>query len=386
MLNSFNVLYVEDEEMLQTLIRDVFGKEFKSLYSAYNGLEGLELYKANQENIDLIITDINMPHMDGLEMCKSIRELNSSIPIIITTAFNDVEFLHSAISIGVTEFVLKPVDVQNLYKTIQKSLEPVMLKRKLDAQTKQREEERVLNAKFAAIGQLAAGITHEINTPLTYIKGTFEILEYNIEKIENNEKTKKSINENIERINDGLMRIESIVGSMKEMSFQSGVKKEQTNIYSTVVMSSILAFNKIKHIAHVYINGDLFDLNMDKEKYNFSVSVQKQRIEQVWVIIINNALDELIKTNNFDQNKIEIDIQEEEKNVIVAIKDNGGGIKQEILPRIFEPFKGTKESSGMGVGLSIAKKIILENDGQIDVFNENGGAVFRVTLPKGNSL
>jgi len=380
MFDNITILYVEDEDQIRSVVKSVSTKLFKQFLTAKNGQEALDIFKKNKDTIDLIVTDINMPKLNGIDMAYAIREINPDIPIIITTAHNEKDFLHEAIKIGVSAFVLKPMDMKILLNTIQKTIQPILLKKQLVLEQQQHLEERVQSAKFAATGKLAAGITHEINTPLTYIKANFEMLGYDIEDL-GDSKEKKNIVKSMEKISDGIRRIENIVGSMKEMAQYSTGKKEDANIYSSVVTAAILAYNKIKHTANVYINGELFNLDMDKNRYSYIANVQLQRVEQVWIIIINNAMDELVKIEQFKDRILRIDISEKNNEVIVRFKDNAGGISDEIMEHLFDPFKGTKESSGMGIGLSIAKKIIDDQyKSTINAYNEDNGAVFEIIL------
>ena len=380
MFKTLTVLYVEDEEQISNIIIDILGSLFKELLFAKNGEDGLALYKAHKDNLDLIITDINMPRMNGIEMCTAIREENTALPIIITTAHNDKDFLHKAIELGASKFVRKPMDMKVLIDGIKKSVEPIILKQKLEEERILREQDRIKNAKFAAMGQLAAGITHEINTPLTYVKANFEMIGLDLEELPaSNEK--ENINQTIEKIEDGLNRIGNIISSMSEISQQTGTTLSESNIYASVITSTILSYNKIKHISDVYINGKLFTLDMDKNEFEFMAKVQLQRVEQVWVVIINNAIDELVKIDGYENRRLDITIESKDDSIIVIFKDNAGGIDQNVMPNIFEPFKGTKASSGMGIGLSIAKKIIdVQGSSTIEAYNEDNGAVFKVVL------
>ncbi|MEA2050706.1 MAG: response regulator [Campylobacterota bacterium] len=380
MFKNLTALYVEDESQISNIVVSILESLFKKLFFSTNGEDALEIFKQNTDCIDLVITDINMPKMDGIKMCRYIRQFNKSVPIIITTAHNDKNFLHNAIELGVSKFVTKPMDMKLLIDNIKQSLEPIILKQKLDDERTLYEKERIKSAKFTTTGQLAAGITHEINTPLTYIKANFELIYYDVEEIKQSN-IKDNILNYLSKIDDGLSRIENIVSSMKEISQATTIDKKTSNIYSSIITSAILAFNKIKHISQVYINGELFSLDMDKNKYKFMANIQLQRLEQVWIIIINNAMDELLKIPQFEKRRLNIDIYEENKNIIVTFKDNAGGIDKKVMPYLFEPFKGTKESSGMGIGLSIAKKIIEDqNEAKIEAFNDKNGAVFKISL------
>ena len=130
-LKDISVLYVEDENDVREFTSKLLGSLLKKVYVAQNGLEGLELYKENQNNIDLIISDINMPKMNGLDMCEQIRKINNEMPLVITSAHNDTNFLRKAIEVGVNTYAMKPIDLYQLIESIIKAMEPILLKRKL---------------------------------------------------------------------------------------------------------------------------------------------------------------------------------------------------------------------------------------------------------------
>ena len=130
-LNNISILYVEDEKDVREFTSRLLSSLLKNVYTANNGEEGLNLYKSNVDNIDLIISDINMPRMNGLDMCEKIREIRKDIPIVITSAHNDANFLKKAIEIGVNNYTMKPIDLYQLIDSIIKAMEPILLKRQL---------------------------------------------------------------------------------------------------------------------------------------------------------------------------------------------------------------------------------------------------------------
>ncbi|QDF28103.1 PAS domain-containing sensor histidine kinase [Halarcobacter anaerophilus] len=242
------------------------------------------------------------------------------------------------------------------------------------------QEERLKNVKLTSIGTLAAGITHEINTPLTYLKGNFEMLQMDIDELKD-ESLKNEMKNSCSKISDAINRIAVIVESMREMSQSSSEAKEKTNIFATLVTSLTMAYNISKQISKIKLNSKEFKLtNIQKEDFEIFAKVQKQRLEQVWVIIINNALDELKNIENYENRELNIDIFKENGEVVVRFSDNAGGIKKEILSRIFEPFTSSKTHSGMGIGLNIAKKIVEEQEGKIEAYNRQNSAIFEVKL------
>ena len=158
-LKKVNILYVEDEDEVRTLTTSILKSLVHNLVEAANGLEGLELFKKHnsQENgnddikpFDLIITDINMPKMDGLKMLKEIHEIDPYIPSIITTAHNDADFLRESINQKVRGYVNKPLNLKDLIENIIIAVEPKFLKDELVTANKNLEaqvEEKTLELR-----------------------------------------------------------------------------------------------------------------------------------------------------------------------------------------------------------------------------------------------
>jgi len=131
LLKNIKVLYVEDENDVREFTGKTIGAIVKEVIIANNGKTGLELFIENQD-IDLIVTDINMPKMGGLEMCAEIKKINNNIPIVVTSAHNDPNFLKKAIDVGVNAYAMKPVDLYQLIDNMTKAVEPFYLKKQLE--------------------------------------------------------------------------------------------------------------------------------------------------------------------------------------------------------------------------------------------------------------
>ena len=243
-------------------------------------------------------------------------------------------------------------------------------------------EQQINNIKLSSIGKLAAGITHEINTPLTYIKGTLEILKMDLGD-GCDSPLKDEFLSSCETMEDGIKRVSNIVESMREIAGVSGDKKREINIYTTIIYSLRMVYNRAKQICNLRINGKVFDIDMDKNKESVIVTAMPQRLEQVWIVLLNNALDEFSSSKlPFESRFIDVEVSETLDKIEVYFKDNAGGIDDSILPHIFEIFKSSKPQSGMGVGLNIAHSIVEAHEGGISAYNIDGGAVFKIELPK----
>jgi diguanylate cyclase (GGDEF)-like protein len=121
LLKDLVLLYVEDEKFLQDEVSQNIAPFVKEIILASDGLKGLELFKEHHSKIDLIISDIMMPNMDGIEMIDNIRQLDSDIPVIYATAFNESSYLLKTIQQSVSGYILKPIDIELLIAAIEKS-------------------------------------------------------------------------------------------------------------------------------------------------------------------------------------------------------------------------------------------------------------------------
>ncbi len=133
-LASTTMLYVEDDEHIRKDAVEIFQGLFKEVFVGVDGEEGLELYKNNKNKIDLILTDINMPKLSGLEMLASIREIDWEVPVLITTAFKEPDILLKAIKFNVTNYILKPMQLNTTFKIISNIMEEKELERKFKVQ------------------------------------------------------------------------------------------------------------------------------------------------------------------------------------------------------------------------------------------------------------
>lgn len=135
LFKKYTILYAEDNKEISEEIAFFLEPQFKEFYIAYNGVEGLELFE--QHKPDIIITDIQMPKMNGIDMIEKIREFDNDVSIIITTAFNESHYLLKAIELQVDGYLMKPLNMKELITKVQKILEPIELKKELYIKNKE---------------------------------------------------------------------------------------------------------------------------------------------------------------------------------------------------------------------------------------------------------
>lgn len=156
-LSQYSILYVEDNHEISEEIVFFLEPIVKKVYTAFNGQEGINLYKQHQP--DMIITDIQMPIMNGLEMIDNIRSINSEVPIIITTAFNEADYLVKAINMNVDAYLMKPLHLKELLKSLYKIVEPLELKKDILSK----------NMELESINSNLDGIAKEKTKELKYL-------------------------------------------------------------------------------------------------------------------------------------------------------------------------------------------------------------------------
>ncbi|MCK5110385.1 MAG: hybrid sensor histidine kinase/response regulator [Arcobacteraceae bacterium] len=388
------VLIVDDLKDNRLMIELTLKKAGEyQFFEAVNGQDGIE--KAKKELPHIILIDAMMPVMDGFEAIRLLRNDTNTknIPIIMVSALENNNEKVRALQSGISDFISKPFDkteliirvnsLLHLYiQFLQKQKELEDINNHLEEKVKEKLDRRLEEIKLASIGEMASGITHELNTPVTYMKANLEILSYDIEDIKNNKKLKTSLFKGIETLNNGLQRLRGIIDNTREISKKGNNKKQKENLYATMIFSTRMIYNRAKHLSPIYINGTLFNLDINENFETFEVDMIKEKMEQVWIIILNNACDEFEKTSKeFVDRKIDIRIIQNDGKTIIKFTDNGtNGIPKSILPKIFEPFATTKTNQGMGVGLNIAKQIVEQHNGTIKAYNEDNCAVFEIEL------
>lgn len=119
LLKKYTILYVEDDDVIRTELSSILSNFFKKVFVASDGKEGLRTYLENKDSIDIILTDINMPLLNGLDMVKKIRSIKDNVPVIFATAYSDSEFLIDAIKVRAEDYVVKPIDIKKLISYIE---------------------------------------------------------------------------------------------------------------------------------------------------------------------------------------------------------------------------------------------------------------------------
>ncbi|MDF1881152.1 PAS domain S-box protein [Sulfurimonas sp. MAG313] len=164
-LKSIRVLYVEDEQIIRDEFLEILEDEVLSLHVATNGKEGLDIFKNNK--IDIIISDIRMPVMDGLDMSREILNIEPQVPIILTSAFNDTKYLLESIKLGIDNYLIKPINLKELFNTLEKVSSNIINLKRL------KKSEQLLNQYKDAVDKNAIVSKADKHGNITYVNAAF---------------------------------------------------------------------------------------------------------------------------------------------------------------------------------------------------------------------
>ncbi|SHO80835.1 Signal transduction histidine kinase [hydrothermal vent metagenome] len=362
-LDTLTILIVEDNDGIREELVFNIGYWFKNVIEARDGVDGLEKFKENK--IDIILSDIKMPNMSGLEMVEKIREVDIEVPIIFQTAFSDNDFLLKAINMSVQGYVIKPINIDKLEEVLENSLSKIILDRCL------KEKEEAKMAKIAK-SDFLANMSHEIRTPLNSIIGFSDILStMTVDEVQANyvSSINRAGNTLLEMLSDMLEL--SKINSNKLKIVYEDIKLEDIvdEVYATfkeVIQEKNLDFEII--IAPNTPNG-----------INFNGS----KLKQIIFNLINNAVK--FTDNGYIKLYIEAkNLGDKFIDLSFIVEDTGRGIADKDKNRIFESFEQANGDdkyrySGVGLGLAISKKLVKLLDGEISLESTlNRGSKFIV--------
>ncbi len=227
-------------------------------------------------------------------------------------------------------------------------------------------------SKLASLGEIATGIAHEINQPLTYISSFVQRLRRNLE---NNLIDRSKLDNELDISYKQVSRIVNIIDHLRIFGRRDGMEKQQVSIEKVlnntlILMGESIRMRSIKLIKNIEPNLPVIQGNSNQ-------------FEQVFINLLQNALGAFHKNMKDGKIKIDISLLRDKELVVIIVSDNGIGIKREDLNKIFEPFFTTKEvGKGTGLGLSIAYGIVQEHRGSIECESTiNRGTTFRIELP-----
>ena len=357
------VLVIDDEEISRISCERILKRIGIETTKAGSGREGLDLLLA--EPHDLVLVDLKMPEMDGMEVARRIRDYDPNIVTIIITGYATIETAVTAIKEGAYDYLPKPFTPDELVIVVQRGLE----KRRLDRESQAlRQEKEAMERNFVTM------VTHQLRSPLGAIYQYFEVLLSDL-----GGDLSKIQREMIERARERLDGLLQLINDWLDMNrIQTGDIGHRLEAcpLSPCVSAALAGLEMAAMEKGIKLSVNIPpDLPM--------VCIDRNTFREVLSNLIANA----IKYNR-PEGKVGISACETKDCVVVAIEDTGLGIDEKEIPFIFEQFyrsksKEIRRQQGTGLGLTIAQKIMRAHRGKIEVQSRPGeGSIFSVYVDK----
>lgn len=404
------VLIVDDEEPVRKLFASCLGERY-SCVTAADAHEAL--VRLACEPFALVISDVNMAGISGVELLRRIVENFPDTAVVMVSGVDRTQRVLDAMRVGAFDYLLKPCDLDALELTVERALERRTLLRngrryKKDLEKRNEELARskaelerlqaqiVHSEKMASLGQLAAGVAHELNNPAGYIYGNMEILRRCVAGIERLQKyyddtplpapiadgaaaVKKEIGHEylladlssiVADCHSGAERIRDVVQNLRLFSRLDEAEFKKVDLHEGLDST-------IRLLSQYYGSGRVA-LERDYDGALPQVDCYAGQLNQVWMNLLVNAAQAAGQ-----EGRVRVTTRREGEAAVIRISDTGRGIAPEHLKKIFDPFFTTKPvGEGTGLGLSITYGIVERHGGAIGVESRGGeGTTFTVAIP-----
>jgi len=352
------ILVVDDQPINVQLLKRKLERESIQVSTAYTGQDALELVK--HEKPDLILLDVMMPDMDGIEVCQRLQENDDtrSIPVIFITARSSKEGKLEGLGVGAVDYITKPIDLDETLARVQTQLRFVAVNREmLDLQRRLVEARRT-----ATIGAVTQGIAHNLNNLLGVVMGYLDLIRTHHTKAD-------LVKENTQHAEAAVQRIITIIKQLGHVAGKGPITLIKSNLQQ-LIEDSVLRYQADNEITE--------PVGIDNPLGDFALETHVEAFEDALAKILINAWE------SYDGQKaglprpisIHTEIIErpkEGKFVQIRIDDEGHGINPKVRDTMFEPFVSTKRTVGVGMGLTIVRHFLQNMGGEVFLADREGG-------------
>jgi two-component system, sensor histidine kinase and response regulator len=364
-MSAPKILVVDDQPINVQLLKRKLEKEGMEILTAYNGQEALLL--AERTPPDLILLDVMMPDMDGIEVCQRLQANESlrQIPVIFVTARTSKEGKIEGLGVGAVDYITKPIDLDETLARVQTQLRFVQINREmLDLQR------RLVEARRAAtIGAVTQGVAHNLNNLLGVVIGYLDLIKAHHDKPEQVKKNAQSVEKAVQRI----------VGIIKQLG--SLVIKSRPPVVRCK-LNEVLESS----IARYRLENDIIrTVKVDNPLGEYPIDTNVEIFEDILGKVLINAWESYVNASDTDRLitlRTRLAEKSDGKWIEIDVEDAGHGVAQEIRDRVFEPFISSKHTVGVGMGLTIARHALRNLGGEVYLSDRpGGGTIATLTHP-----
>jgi signal transduction histidine kinase len=378
-----HLLIVDDEPVILQILSAVFEDEPFRLTCTGSGADALRVLQEQQ--VDLLITDKNLPDVGGLELLRAAKDINPFTEVIIITGYASLETALTALELDAFDYVLKPLNnIFDIRKKVKQALEKQELalenRNLLDhlrvkngelemalAESRDLQAELIQSEKLAGLGTLAAGIAHEVSSPLFGIMGLAEA----IEDEEDGDLARGYARDIVEYSRN----IRDIVVELSSYSRSAGQE-----YLTTVDLLQVIedAQRLVERTAQ--LDGVRFEVDVPAELF---IHARTNEVQQVFVNLMKNAAEAVLEAESAEEGVVRVEAGPGDGHVWIRVSDTGVGIPEDKISVVFDPFYTTKPpGKGTGLGLNIVYRILTKYRGSVHVESSPAnGTTFHMRFP-----
>lgn len=364
------ILVIDDEESIRSTLEEFLVLANYRVETAASGKEGLD--RLGRDAFDLVLTDLRLPDMDGLEVIKWLRETQPALPVLVMTGHATVESTIQALRLGAYDYLQKPFRLDEIERTIENCLERQRLERRNTELTE-------MNARLSEIERikddLLATVSHEFRTPLTGLRGFLGILRsQDMTNLRPDQlHALEAISENVRRLDEMIANLLALVESQDAAAQPI---REPARLAALV--------QEILDSADPVRGRGRLEVRIDEDAKAIEVLVDRRRFP----LVLSNLLDNAFKFAHAPgEAEVRLDVRRERASAVIEVHDAGIGIPRARGDVLFDRFtqadmSSTREYQGAGLGLAVVREIVQGHGGRVELIEPVlGGTSVRVSLP-----
>jgi signal transduction histidine kinase len=367
-----SILLVDDEEDIREVLAIALSDMGYAVLEAENGKIALELFREKKPMI--VLTDIKMPGMDGIEILKKIKIENPHTQVIMITGHGDTDIAIKSLKYEAIDFITKPISNEALEIALKRANEKILTRQQLNQYTESLEElikeKTHLQDNLSSLGVMIGSISHSVKGLLTKLDGSIYLIESALKK------------DDQEQLEEGMDILKITTDRIKKMIFDILYYSKERKM-------------KVENLDLIKFANDVADISESKAlPYNIKIirefsdapgqmKADSEFMRSALINILDNAVDACIEDHLKKIHTINFTIKQDADNIIFDIYDNGVGMDKKVREKVFNLFFSSKQNKGTGFGLFISKNIIHQHGGFINLKSAKGkGTCIHVKIPR----
>lgn len=395
-MGQIKLLIVDDEKKNLNAVKRIFADEDYTLVTASDGKEAL--YQVEAHSPALVILDIMMPGMDGVEVCKKIKKKHENTMVLLLSAKSSLKDRLAGYSANADDFLVKPYEPDELVakanillRLYNAKQELKNLNSNLESLVEKRTKELIARERQAIVGKMVQAIVHNLRGPLMAAQSSVQVMTLQLDEflselnLENSaarklvDSLKKSNNRTLEAIGKGSKLVDTLL-------LQGGSNPKEK--FHRIDLNELI-LKELNFLRSAIVLKHRVDVTLDLSEDIPVIQGRYTDFSQVFYNLVKNGCEAMTDSG---RKKMTISSTLTPEGIVLSFMDRGTGIDEKKISRIFDPFYTSKSNdsrtdSGSGLGLFICSRLMAEYQAFIKVENrEQGGALFSIHIPESNFL